>query len=132
MAKQEKITVNQFRAMQREILTADEKQAGAKYNNRYCIVDGKTFQSQKEAKYYGQCKIMVKAGIITGFEMQKKYSLCVNGHRITSYRADFVLHYPDGRQEVIDVKSDVTRQIPLYQIKKALMLAVHGITIIEK
>lgn len=53
------------------------------------------------------------------------------GERATTYRADFVVTYASGRIEVIDVKSEVTRRIPTYVIKRKLMLSRHGITLRE-
>lgn len=44
---------------------------------------------------------------------------------MTSYRADYV-YTERGRQVVEDIKGMLT---PEYKIKRALMLAIHGITI---
>lgn len=48
-----------------------------------------------------------------------------------SYVADFTVSYADGRTEVIDVKSEVTRRLPAYIIKRKLMLYRYGVRVRE-
>ena len=54
-----------------------------------------------------------------------------DGERKASYVADFVVTYADGRVEVVDTKSEITRKLPTYVLKRKLMLHVHGIRIRE-
>lgn len=129
---QERLTIDQYRKLQERRNEEALRQARQKYGNLRVEVDGIKFQSHKEAKYYGLCKIRVAARDLIKFERQVNYDLAVNGIHITTYRADFVLYYPDGRIEVVDVKSHITAEIPLYKIKKALMKAILGITILER
>lgn len=81
-----------------------------KYNARKTVVDGITFDSQKEAEYYCQLKLRKKAGEITDFELQpvfilqEKYRLNGKTIRAMKYKADFKVFYPDGRVEIVDVK----------------------------
>jgi hypothetical protein len=56
----------------------------------------------------------------------------VDGKKVGKYVADFVEYFPDGKIQVIDVKSDITRKIPLYLLKKSLMKVCYNIEIIEK
>lgn len=42
--------------------------------------------------------------------------------REACYIADFVVRFADGRREVIDVKSPVTRRLPAYVLKRKLLL----------
>lgn len=71
-----------------------------------------------------------KAGRIHGLQYgtnQRSFPLAVNGILITRYRADFV-YIRDGRLVVEDTKGFKTEK---YKLKKLLMLAIHGITIVE-
>jgi len=104
----------------------------SKYGNRKVIVDGILFDSMKEARVYSNLKLLQQAGQVASFERQFTYMLAVNGAKICKYIADFVVYYPDGKKEVWDVKSEITKKHPVYRLKKKLMLAIHGIDIVEK
>ena len=52
--------------------------------------------------------------------------------RKVEYVADFVVEYFDGRKEVVDVKSEITRTKRDYVIKKKLMYWRCGIEILER
>ena len=90
------------------------------------VVDGIRFDSTAEADFYVKIRPLQKNGVV--IERQVNYSLSVNGVKITTYRADFVLKWPDGNVEVYDVKGYRTRE---YEIKRKLMHACLGIHIIE-
>jgi predicted exporter len=102
-----------------------------KFLNKKTVVDGITFDSKKEAEYYGVLKLRKMAGEIKDFKIQVPFEMRVNGELICKYIADFVVYYPNGIQ-VIDVKSEITRTNPVYRIKIKLLKAIHGITIVEK
>lgn len=96
-----------------------------KYGNDKTLVDGIKFDSTKEANFYCELKMRRMAGEIKDFELQvpfilqpayKKDNQTV---RAIKYLADFVITYPDGKQEVIDVKGMRTE---VYKIKKKLLL----------
>jgi hypothetical protein len=99
-----------------------------KYKNSKTIVDGHKFDSQKEARYYGTLKMRKLAGEIKDFTLQETYLLDVNNVRIGKYIADFKIIHLNGLFEVVDVKGFKT---PIYNIKKKLMKAIHGIEIKE-
>lgn len=104
----------------------------SKYSNKKTEVDGHTFDSIKEAKRYGELKLMQKAGLIGFLELQVVYELKVNEQKICNYIADFV--YVDaktGEKVVEDVKSEPTRKIAKYRQKKKLMKAIYNIEIKE-
>lgn len=128
----DKMSINQFRALQADNNRRDDNQAGAKYGNRFTLIDGINFHSGKEARYYGKLKLRVLAKDLVRFERQKKYILKVNDVVVAVYIADYVEYFPSGKVEVIDIKSVITREIESYKIKKKLMFAVFGITVIEK
>ncbi|MTI62256.1 MAG: DUF1064 domain-containing protein [Firmicutes bacterium] len=79
------------------------KRQTRKFKNKKPIVDGITFDSQKEANYYCELKIQKRAGKIRNFELQPEFLLQEgfrdkNGHKHQSikYRADFKVIHNDG------------------------------------
>lgn len=100
----------------------------SKYHNIKRDVDGIEFDSIAEANRYGDLKLLVKAGIIHNLELQKPYSIEINGVKICKYIADFSYISQDGKAVVEDVKGVRT---PVYRLKCKLMLAVYGIRITE-
>ena len=120
----------------------------AKYHNKQIVFDGEAFDSKKELKRYQALLLQQKAGMISGLERQKKYTLVPvqrepdtvgkrgGRHRgkvieaECAYYADFVYYDADGVLVVEDVKSPATRTKD-YIIKRKLMLYVHGIRVKE-
>ena len=109
-----------------------------KYNARKVTIDGITFDSQSEGRYYQHLLGLMESGVVESFEMQKAYTLLdkfphpKTGKTIRAikYVPDFEVIYTDGRVEVVDVKgmqTDVFRmkcklfmfryQIPLVLVK---------------
>lgn len=103
----------------------------SKYRNVKTERDGIKFDSKKEADYYTELELKKKAGLIIDFKRQVRYQLKVNDDLICVYIADFEIKHLGGRKEVVDVKSDFTRKLAPYRIKKKLMKAIYGIEIKE-
>lgn len=103
-----------------------------KYRNIKTVVDGITFDSLKESRRYGELKLLEKSGRISGLEVQPAFRIVVNDCLICTYKADFqyVTDTPHASGQVVveDVKG---MQTPVYRLKKKLMLAVHGISVVE-
>lgn len=103
-----------------------------KFGNIPTVVDGIEFHSKREAKRWGVLRLLEKGGAIRMLERQVKFPLDVNGHRITTYTADFVYHEQtkDGhwRRVVEDVKGYANDRWPM---KKKLMFAIHGVEVLE-
>jgi hypothetical protein len=78
----------------------------AKYNNKRIRVDGILFDSQKEADYYSELKLQLKAGTIRGFCRQPEFILVegFGARKPVTYRADFIVFHLDGTAEIIDTK----------------------------
>lgn len=88
------------------------------------------FDSHKEWRYYLRLEQNPKRYL--HMERQKTFYLSVNGHKICRYVADF--YYFDVEKNgwiVADVKSSFTAKLPVYRLKKKLMMAVLGIEVIE-
>lgn len=123
----------------------------SKYNNKKIVVDGITFDSQKEAMRYGQLKLLERAGEISDLKLQVPFELLPNqyetierfskgGKRLkdglklvergVTYVADFTYN-TGGKIVVEDVKSKATRKKESYIIKRKLMRYLKGIAIKE-
>ena len=127
----------------------------SKYHNKKVWYDGIKFDSGKERDYYIFLKQQESEGKISNLRLQVPYVLIpkVMGEKTvvkhlkrgdkteikpyvrqqeTKYFADFVYSDPvTGQDEVIDVKSKITRKKESYILKKKMMLAFLGIEIIE-
>lgn len=116
-----------------------------KYGNKKTVVDGITFDSQKEAKRYKELSLMERAGMISDLQRQVKYVLIPPQRepdtigkkggihkgklieREVSYVADFV-YQENGQTVVEDTKGFRTKD---YLLKRKMMLFFHGIKIRE-
>jgi len=122
-------TAEQFRDYGRTKVVPQPK-SRLKYNNVKKEVDGKKFDSTKESKRYLELKSMVERGEISELHEQVKFTFAHNGVKICSYIADFTYN-KDGKEVVEDVKSEMTKKLPVYKIKKKMMVAFFGIEINE-
>ena len=77
-----------------------------KYGNRKTKVDGKTYDSAREAKRHGELALMQKAGDIYGWAEQVTF-LLPGG---VKYRADFVVLQRDGTFRIEDSKGVRTKE----------------------
>jgi hypothetical protein len=108
----------------------EEVTAKQKYNNKKVVIDGIEFDSKKEGNRYMELKGRQMAGEITDLRFQREYELVVNGEHICTYVADFE-YKENGSVVVEDVKSKITRKLPVYRIKNKLMEAIYNIKIKE-
>lgn len=116
----ERISAQQYRE-------GKAKPKRAKYGNRKVTVDGHRFDSKREAAYYGELKQREKAGEVFEVEMQRPFSIVINGQLVCTYKADF--HFWDEkakRRRVVDVKGFAT---PEFKLKAKLMRAVLGLEV---
>ena len=109
-----RMTAKQYRNMGRQ---------RSKYRNKKVQLDGHTFDSKAEARYYQQLKLMERAGEILFFRLQPRYRL-LDGfekhgkkHRPIDYVADFEVHHKDGSIEVVDIKGYKT---DVFRIKEKM------------
>jgi len=106
-------------------LEAQEALAKLKTPHKYSAVatevHGTRFDSKKEAEYYQELLLRIKAGEIKSITLQPEYVLQEafrkNGkhHRAIKFRADFEVLYPDGKIEIIDVKGYKTKEFKIKQ-----------------
>mgnify|MGYP001558844323 CR=1 FL=1 len=104
------------------------KKAKSKYKNQPVIVDGVKFQSKREAKRWGELRLLEKAGIISHLKRQYAFKLeAFGGALVGTYIADFI--YREGGVSVVeDCKGFRT---DLYKWKKRHVKAQLGIDIRE-
>lgn len=107
------------------------KKRSNKYRNIKVEIDGIKFASKKEGRRYLELKLLKQAGEIKDFKIQPKYKFELNGVKICTYLADFDVIHNDNSLIVEDVKSDATRKLPVYRIKKKLMKAFYNIDVKE-
>ena len=92
------------------------------------MIDGITFDSQKEAKRYFELKLLLRAGKIKDLTLQPEYllqdSFVLNDktHRAIKYVSDF-RYLQNGVIIVEDVKGFKTE---IYKMKKKLFLFRYG------
>lgn len=104
----------------------------SKYKNKKVNLDGMVFASIKEKKRYVDLRWQEEGRLITGLRRQVAYKLAVNGVDVCAYIADFVYVDLRGRERVEDVKGYRKGEAyRLFKMKKALMLAVHGVVVEE-
>ena len=100
-----------------------------------------TFDSLGEYRYWQKLNLLKSATSdrdrVLTIDRQVSYRLEVGGQLITTYRADFVVTYADGRTEVQDFKNPYllgkgksTPAGQLFTIKRKLMAALHGLDIV--
>lgn len=88
----------------------------SKYGNKKATRDGLKFDSEKEATYYDDLVLLLRAKEILGFCREPKFS--VGGGRV--YEPDFVVFYED-RTEIIDIKGDwKNAETDVFKIKRDL------------
>lgn len=111
-----------------------KKAKRAKFNNEKVEYNGLVFDSKKEYRRYRELLLLQKEGVIGQLELQKKYLLvaATDEEKAVRYIADFVYMLTETGQVVVeDVKSEATRKLSTYIIKRKLLLERHGIKIKE-
>ena len=102
-----------------------------KYGNTRTERDGIRYDSAKESRVLADLETLERAGHIRDLRRQVKFAIVIDGIHICDYVADAV--YMDGaRRVVVDVKSEATRKLPVYRLKRKLMAAVLGIEVEER
>ena len=98
-----------------------------KYHNIKISVDGIKFDSKLEAERYAQLKMMERAGVIRGLELQPSFELLPsfrkNGKtwRKTVYKADFRYILCEGDKTIIeDVKGSISVITDVFRLKQKL------------
>lgn len=98
-----------------------------KYHNTKTVADGIKFDSKLEAERYAQLKILERAGVIRGLELQPSFELIPsfkkNGKtwRRTVYKADFrYILCEDDSYIIEDVKGSTAVITDVFHLKQKL------------
>lgn len=98
-----------------------------KYHNTKTVADGIKFDSKLEAERYAQLKILERAGVIRGLELQPSFELIPsfkkNGKtwRRTVYKADFrYILCEDDSYIIEDVKGSTAVITDVFRLKQKL------------
>ena len=103
----------------------------AKYGNTKTEREGIRYDSAKESRVLADLETLERAGHIRDLRRQVKFAIVIDGIHVCDYVADAV--YMEGaRRVVVDVKSEATRKLPVYRLKRKLMAAVLGIEVEER
>ena len=118
-----KMTIDEFKNLTKK---------GSKYHNEKTEYKGEKYDSKKEADYAKSLDTFRKArhasDRVVNWDRQVKYPVSVNGGKICTYIADFIVEYADKHKEIVDVKGYKTE---VYKIKKRLVESIYKIKIIE-
>lgn len=107
---------------------ADVASRPNKFRNQPSEVDGIRFASKKEARRYGELRLLEKVGHIRDLRLQPRFPLKVNDKLICTYVADFEYRLKTGELIVEDAKGHRTRE---YITKAKLFEALHGFPVTE-
>ena len=109
--------------------TSSSEKSRNKYGAQKSEVDGLVFDSKVEAYRYIVLKDMVRKKLIRDLELQVSFEIIINDIKICNYIADFCYYCTQTNSYIVeDVKG---KRHPVYQLKKKMMLACHGIDIKE-
>lgn len=91
------------------------------------------YASTKEAKRAQELSLLQRMGKISNLQEQVSFEILPkqDGERAVRYVADFVYLDADGNRVVEDVKSEYTRKLPAYILKRKMLLFRFGIRIKE-
>ena len=105
-----------------------------KYRNVRTVLDGHTFDSEREMERYAELRLMERAGEISELQLQPVFELIPavkeNGkvvQRAITYKGDFS-YIRNGSVVVEDAKGVKT---DVYKLKKKMMRALLGIVVQE-
>lgn len=101
-----------------------------KYHAVKTEVDGKLFDSKKEAKRFMELKLLERAGKIRDLKRQTNHEIIVKGMVICVFRSDFD-YWEIQEKEKYVVEDTKGVKTPMYKLKKKLMKAVNNIDILE-
>ena len=104
----------------------------SKYHSKITMVGDKKFHSKKEADRFVELTLMEKAKVIQDLKTQVRFPLIKKSEygREIVHVADFV-YYQDGQMVVEDTKSPITKNNPVYRLKKRMMAELYSIELKE-
>lgn len=127
------------------LIIRDRQQAAAvlqkasQSRNRYPVapvdrrtMDGIVYASEKQMKRFAGLQMLERDGEISNLRREVEYQLIVNGMLVCRYFADAVYTDTHTQKEIVeDTKGSKETTTELFKLKKKLMMACHGINVIE-
>lgn len=117
------MTIDEFKAI--------KKPKKSKYKSVKCEHFGVKFDSKRERDQYIKYLHQQSIGEILSIKLQPRFDIIINGKFCGFYKADFEIELADKSIQVIDVKSEMTRKLPVYRLKKKMIKAIYNIDIVE-
>jgi hypothetical protein len=112
-----------------------------KYSAVKTVVDGHKFDSKKEARRYGELKLLKSAGEISWLRLQPKFRFRIDGRNVmirskgypngrqATYTADF--QYEQGGKIVVeDVKGGAATDTEASRLRRAMVEAQYGVRVV--
>lgn len=96
----------------------------AKYRNRRVTIDGVTYDSQGEYRRWCELQLLERAGSIRNLERQKRIPIVINGVKICDVKID-ALYFEGQKRVAEDHKSEYTRTLPVWRLKRKLLEAIY-------
>lgn len=121
LAKSNKWGTKKLRRSIRRTSLTKQASTRSKYNAKKVVIDNIKFDSKAEAAYYQQLKLLKMTGEVVSFDLQPEFvlqeSFRKNGklYRAIKYKADFLVRYSDGHEELIDIKGMLTKEFRIKQ-----------------
>ena len=115
-----------------------KRKTGSKWRNRPVIYDGIVFGSELERDEYIALCFLVNEGKIKAVECQFRVNLIpakktkYGSLRGVDFIPDFRITLNDGSFVFYDTKSDATRKITAYILKRKLFFHVHDIWLFDR
>lgn len=124
MSNKEQWSIEEWKEFQKTGKKPD-KEKRSKYGNKKTTIDDEKFDSQKEARRWGELKLKHRAGLIS--KPIRQYAFDLPGG--IEYRADFVYFDYQARKFIVEDTKGVRTDV--YIIKKKLLLEACGLEILE-
>lgn len=102
-----------------------------KYKAKRTEYNGREYASGREAKRASELWPLFWAGAIVGLREQVNFPVEINGQHIMNYRADFLYLLPDDPGAGTQIEDSKGYKTPMYRMKKKMVEAYYGCTIIE-
>lgn len=116
------ISAEQYREMAK-------KPKRSKYGNQKTVVDGITFDSKVEAKYWSHLKLRERVGEVYGIVRQKEFVIELGGKRICALKVDFWFYDQRTRgMRAVDIKGGPT-DTQVFRLKAKLVKAMYGVEV---
>jgi hypothetical protein len=121
----------QERAAWTAFVTGEKPKKRAKFGNEKVVVNGRKFDSKREAGRAGELELQQKLGLISDLKYQVRFELIgkQQGERPAFLKVDFT-YVEEGQLVVEDVKSKASKT-QQYVLRRKLLLERHGIRIRE-